>query len=205
MKPIIYIIGFNTKFIYPIRYPREVSQRSAWKANEWLNWLLYFATPILIQILPDIYFQHFQKLRSAIRILLKGDLNEYKLTKCEKLLIKFVKDFEFLYGQKYMVYNIHLLLHLDFCVRQFGPLWCYSLFPFENYNGFLKNYVKSANHPLLQINTKYNISHYLQFQDKFNYSSEIVDFSRNMILSGTQKLSKSSQYYFLELCSTENK
>ena len=36
--------------------------------------------------------------------------------------------------------NFHLLLHLPFYVRKFGPLWTHSAFPFESQmNNFLKN------------------------------------------------------------------
>ena len=30
-----------------------------------------------------------------------------------------------------MTLNIHYLLHLPMCVRNLGPLWCQSCFPFE--------------------------------------------------------------------------
>ena len=36
-----------------------------------------------------------------------------------------------------MTMNVHLLQHLPSCVRQFGPLWSFSCFAFENLNGFL--------------------------------------------------------------------
>ena len=40
-------------------------------------------------------------------------------------------------GKEKMTMNVHLLQHLPFCVRQFGPLWSFSCFAFENLNGFL--------------------------------------------------------------------
>ena len=33
--------------------------------------------------------------------------------------------------------NVHNLLHLSECVRNLGPLWAHSCFPFENTNGDL--------------------------------------------------------------------
>lgn len=38
------------------RYPRNITEKSQWKANEWLNWLLYFSAPCLINILPQVMF-----------------------------------------------------------------------------------------------------------------------------------------------------
>ncbi len=34
--------------------------------------------------------------------------------------------------------NVHMLRHLPDCVEQWGPLWAYSCFHFENINGVLK-------------------------------------------------------------------
>ena len=42
-------------------------------------------------------------------------------------------------------------LHLPDDVKKFGPLWVLSCYPFENFNGTLKNYVHGSNHPELQV------------------------------------------------------
>lgn len=163
------IVTFRT-YTEISRYPQGIKQKSQWKANEWLNWLLYYSCPSLLAFLPQPYFKHFQKLREVIRLLLNDDLNEEKLNKCEKKLHKFVKEFQELYDQNIMVYNIHLLLHLVESVRNFGPLWGFSLFPYENLNGFLKNFVKGPNDPLTQINTKFLLYH------KLNYDIQIQNY-----------------------------
>lgn len=183
------------------RYPKEISQRHQWKANEWLNWLLYYSNPSLFQILPDVYFNHFQKLRKVIRILLGSDLNEEKLNKCNKVITKFVKDYEKHYGQKNMVYNVHLLLHLVESVRNFGPIWGFALFPYENLNGLLKSFVKGPKDPIIQINTKYLLYHDLNFnQYEDSCKPPIVQFCQQMIRSGASAPSFASckfiQFYF---------
>lgn len=61
------------------RYPRNISDRNQWKANEWLNWLLYFSNPCLIHFLPEIHFKHYQLLRKSIRILLGKNYNNVNL------------------------------------------------------------------------------------------------------------------------------
>ena len=35
--------------------------------------------------------------------------------------------------------NVHLLCHLVDCVTNWGPLWAYSCFTFESFNGQLKS------------------------------------------------------------------
>ena len=36
-----------------------------------------------------------------------------------------------------MSFNVHILLHLTESIRNWGPLWCFSAYTFENYNGCL--------------------------------------------------------------------
>ena len=43
-------------------------------------------------------------------------------------------------GENGCTMNVHLLCHLPVCVSDWGPLWCYSCFPFESVNGRLKTY-----------------------------------------------------------------
>lgn len=50
-----------------------------------------------------------------------------------------------------MTYNAHLLLHLVDSVREWGPLWAYSLYPFESMNGQLGKFVCGNRHAQVQI------------------------------------------------------
>ena len=42
-------------------------------------------------------------------------------------------------GERFQTYNCHSLLHLADDVKQLGPLWTHSCFPFEDFNGDLKD------------------------------------------------------------------
>jgi len=48
-------------------------------------------------------------------------------------------------GLRFMSINFHLLVHLVECVREFGPLWTVSCFPFENANGLLVKCITGTN------------------------------------------------------------
>lgn len=172
------------------RHPRQITQRHQWKANEWLNWMLYYAFPSLLNILPIVYLKHLHLLVSSITQLLQDDINEEKLKRCEINLKSFVDEYEMLYGKKKMVYNIHLLLHLVDSARKYGPLWAYSLFPYENMNGFLKKCIKGPNEPLLQVNNKYiimNKVHQGLNDDRFLGCSDcVINFCENMLSSGSR-------------------
>lgn len=51
---------------YASRKPRSLTDRARFKANELRNFLLYYGLPCLLNILPEVYYDHFQKLVSAI-------------------------------------------------------------------------------------------------------------------------------------------
>lgn len=50
-----------------------------------------------------------------------------------------------------MTFSIHLLLHLVDDVIANGPLWTHSCFPFEDYNGELRQFFHSSQHPEHQV------------------------------------------------------
>lgn len=54
-------------------------------------------------------------------------------------------DYQKYYGKTSMTMNLHCLLHLIECVEDLGPLWAYSMFSFESFNGTLKKYGYSTN------------------------------------------------------------
>lgn len=50
----------------------------------------------------------------------------------EELYVYFVKDFSILYGEEYVSYNIHNLIHLSEYCKKYGPLDSFSTFQFES-------------------------------------------------------------------------
>ncbi len=47
--------------------------------------------------------------------------------------------------------NFHSLIHMCEFVSRWGPLWCYSTFGFENFNGFLKRHCHGTRKVLPQL------------------------------------------------------
>jgi hypothetical protein len=121
------------------RAPRSLLTRAYWKANEWRAFLLCYDPIVLKEILPVLYYNH-MILLSSVMFSLQSEfishMDEFHSSTC---INKFVKEFSVLYGLEHMSYNVHLLVHLTDCVRNWGPLWCYSAYSFESANGlFLK-------------------------------------------------------------------
>lgn len=126
------------------------------KASELMAILLYFH-PIFKGILPSKYYEHFRLLSSAIYLLLLPEITPENLKLADYKLQTFVEQFELYYGRINMTMNVHALTHVSQIVKNLGPIWCYSMFAFESYNGKLKKMVKSSNDVLSQITTKYVI------------------------------------------------
>ena len=122
------------------RCPRSISERKDWKASEYRMFLLYY-TPILEGILPSVYFEHLELSVQAIYILLSMNISENQITAAERFLTNFVHRYANLYGEQHMNMNVHNLLHYADSVRELGPLWTTSLFPFESFNGQVRRFI----------------------------------------------------------------
>lgn len=95
------------------------------------------------------------KLIDAIHILCGETISENEWKEADVLLQSFVEDFEVLYGELSMVYNVHQLKHLAECVRRNGPLSVYSNYPMEDYIGHLVSFVKGTTDVTAQIGSRY--------------------------------------------------
>lgn len=140
------------------RMPRSLKELSDFKANEFRSLLLYYLPICLKGVLPQKYVEHFSLLSSAIFILLKDNISADELDEAEDKLEQFVKKYEIFYGKIKMTMNVHLLRHLPDNVRNLGPLWSYSAFAYESYNGVLLNHVNGTRDVMHQIASKYLLS-----------------------------------------------
>lgn len=141
-----------------VRKPRPLNQISNFKASEYRSMLLYYLPICLPGIVPNVYVQHVRLLSAAVYILLKKTIPTKEVDESEQMLHSFVKDHQDLFGEASMVMVVHLLKHLAQSVRNLGPLWCHSAFPFERNNGCLLKLVCGTTDVLHQISSKYCLS-----------------------------------------------
>lgn len=94
--------------------------------------------------MPDVYFNHYVLFVHAIFLLLKDEIKQSDLCEAEKLLNQFCALFSSIYEERFTTLNIHQLLHLPDNVRELGPLYTHSCFPFEDKNGFLLKQIHST-------------------------------------------------------------
>lgn len=133
------------------RTPRSISVRKFWKAHEWYTWLCYYSLPILQSYLPKKFLSHLALLVDGIALLVSDFISATQLVHCYAVLKQFVIDFELLYGQDNMSFNVHLCLHLTSSVRAWGPLWTHSAFVYEAFNAKLLDMMKGTQAVPLQI------------------------------------------------------
>ena len=133
------------------RAPRSVKDRKFWKASEWRSFLLFYALPVLNGILKKKYWNHLFLFVFAIDTLLQDAIKVRHVDVAEQALRKFVLNFEKLYGAANASFNVHLLMHLAASVRNWGPLWATSTFPFESFNGTLLRFFSGTTHVPTQI------------------------------------------------------
>lgn len=137
------------------RLPINILKCSKWKANQCRAFLLYYGFGALKGILPDMFLDHFLLLSKSIYILMQENISQEEMITSEKSLLEFVSLYKDLYEKDKVKFNIHNVLHIHKKVVECGPLFCYSLFPFESKNGQLKKYIKGGRRHMQEAANKY--------------------------------------------------
>ena len=122
-----------------------------WKATEFRQFILYAGIALMHDLLPHPLYLNFLYFAVSMRVLLDNN-QEGNLSKVEFMLKKFVKGARKLYGDGFISYNVHSIIHLPEDYHAYGSLNNVSCFPFENYLGcYIKGRLTGRNKPLQQI------------------------------------------------------
>ncbi|XP_073841182.1 uncharacterized protein [Musca autumnalis] len=132
------------------RKPRTLIELSRWKATEFRQFLLYTGIVVLKDNIPSELYEHFLLLHLSYRIL-SSSTNGHQLERVQSFIQEFVQSFPVLYGRSSVSYNVHTLLHITECVKQFGPLVDFSAYFFENFMQCIKSAVRVPKHITQQI------------------------------------------------------
>lgn len=133
------------------RLPRSLDEVEFWKATEFRTFVLYTGPIVLKGKMKSKFYQHFLIFHTAIRLLISKKTCLFYNDMANTLLRQFVHDYSILYGDEYITYNVHSLIHLPNFVQCHGPLDCFSAFIFENYLQFVKKSLKNSKFPLQDI------------------------------------------------------
>ncbi|KAF4118753.1 hypothetical protein G5714_000804 [Onychostoma macrolepis] len=133
------------------RKPRNLEDIDRWKATELRQFAVYTGKIVLKGILADQLYDHFMVFSVALSLLLCPTLAVEHNSYSKGLMKYFVGKAGELYGDHFMVYNVHSMVHLPEEAMAFGSLDACSAFPFDNYLGKLKRLVRSGKQPLIQV------------------------------------------------------
>ena len=134
------------------RKPRSVKLSARWKATEFTTFDAYTGPVLFLNILRPEQYHHFLAYSVAIRILsTPGLCTEVESnTFAHKFLVNFVQNSVILYGESFVSFNVHGLIHLAADIMRFGPLMDFSAFPFENHLQGMKKTIRKSQKPLHQ-------------------------------------------------------
>ena len=149
----------NIKPTFEVTRPPRSNKKFShdWKASEYCNFLLFYGVPVLVDILPTEQLAHFSLLSHSIHKLLQCNISNECMKSVEKMILKFCQQFQEIYGKRYMLANIHQLLHLCDNVKHLGPLWTHSCFPFEDKNKFILQLIHGSQKIECQLNSAINV------------------------------------------------
>lgn len=133
------------------RKPRSLLEVDRWKATEFRQFLLYTGQFALKDILSDNLYKHFMCLCVSMSILVSENLANQHLDYAHQLLRYFVEGCKDLYGEEFIVYNVHSLIHLKEDVAKYKSLDNCAAWMFENYMQQIKKKVRSGANPAAQI------------------------------------------------------
>lgn len=142
----------NTKVL---RHLRPMSYQAKWKAREYLVWILFYSVPCLTGLLKNKYLLHLSLLSAAMNLLLQRSVSDSDMKQADTYLKLYTVYYQKYFGEKRMVYNFHLLSHLVKSVRDFGPLWGFSAFPYEAQNHYLLLMAKNHASVAMEIAQKF--------------------------------------------------
>jgi hypothetical protein len=155
-----------------------------WKSSEFFFFLMYASKHCLaFPVLSPVYFQHFLLFQESMEVLCNRKITKDELEICRQKLTRFIEDFQELYGEVCMVYNIHLLTHLIDTVRLFGPVFTTSLFVYESSNGVVGRFLSGPKGPSIQISMRY----FMFFTNYYTVHRKICDDARHFINNVMEK------------------
>lgn len=91
-----------------------------------------------------------------MHFLLSNAIPTEHLRNARQTMLAFLEEYEDLYGEEHMTFNVHALTHLLDTVEIWGPLWNYSAFGFEYMNGRLVRPVNGTRYAHCQIVEKFS-------------------------------------------------
>lgn len=128
------------------RAPRSlITDITDYRGHEWFHFVLFYSIPILKNVLPMKYLNHWALFVKGLAMLMQNSLSKSELFYADRYLNEFVSGIDDLYGLVNVTFNCHLLTHLARSVRDFAQPFTHSAFIYEAFNNEIKDAVHSSN------------------------------------------------------------
>ena len=79
----------------------------------------------------------------------------------QRYLLVFVYEFSNIYPLRYQTMNVHSLLHLPRNAKELGPLYVYSLFYYEDKNGYMLSLIHGTQNICFQLASAVSAANFL--------------------------------------------
>ncbi|OAD66189.1 hypothetical protein PHYBLDRAFT_175482 [Phycomyces blakesleeanus NRRL 1555(-)] len=109
------------------------------KADERKSWVLIYSPVVLKSVLSSLHFNNWVDFVHACHHLVKPSITFDDINTAHRHLEKFCEKCNKIYIATILTCNMHLHLHIQETILDFGPVYSYWLFAFERYNCLLKN------------------------------------------------------------------
>lgn len=114
----------------------------------------FFSFPLCHTLIPLQYLENYVLFVISLFTCLKTTITRDDLYQCERNLLKFVANYEILYGTESMTFNVHAIAHIPDNVEYSSPLWATSSFPFEHNIHSLKQTINGPRSVEQQMSVK---------------------------------------------------
>lgn len=129
------------------RPPRTLQELSLLAGTEFRRSLLYEGVVVFRDNLDIGVYEHFLLLHSAKYILSSPTLYQTKNELADHLLRTSISHSILIYGEEFVVYNVHSACHLALECALHGPADSFSAFCFENKLGMIKHSLRCGFKP----------------------------------------------------------
>ena len=106
-------------------------------ADQWKTFIMLYATTILWDMLDDDDRKILGHFVRACNLLVARFVTENDLHEAQERLWDMTKIIERTYGPVYITSNIHLSMHIPQCIRDYGSVYSFWLFPYERLNRYI--------------------------------------------------------------------
>ena len=100
-------------------------------ADDWKSQCVVYSPLVLDGHRPWVYLENWLLFVDACHLMVKPSITMGNIEQSNNLMLQFCTGVQRLYGPEEITPNMHLHMHLDSTIEDFGPLYAYWVFSYE--------------------------------------------------------------------------